>query len=388
MFENANVIAEWSFWISLGMLMYVYFGYFSLATLLTKIIGKPVKKEALETLPSVSMIVCAYNEEKHILKKVTNCLELDYPKEKVEIIIISDGSDDQTNDLLRQIESPFVRFHIMPKRTGKAECQNVAVSIAKHEVIFFTDATTMHPPDSLKTLIGNLSDPTVGCVTGRPIFNRNKGLTSEGLGRREKYELNLRLKLSALHSLFGAQDCMYVVPRDLYQPVRKDLDSGFVGPLKILQTGYRTVYEPSALAYVDRPVPSRQDEFIRRSRIVLRGIRGLLHMRKLMNPFRYGFLAISLISTRLLRWLTPIFLLIMLVSNILLLDSQFYLGVFYFQVGFYLTAALALILEKRSFPGKGSLSIPLYFCLISMSAAVGIARFLSGDTGQMWQTRR
>jgi len=246
----------------------------------------------------------------------------------------------------------------------------------------------MHPREALKILMANLSDPTVGCVTGRPIFNTNDGLTSQGLGKREKYELNLRLKLSSLYSLFGAQDCMYIVPRHLYQPVRKDLDSGFVGPLKILEKGFRTIYEPDALAYVDRPVPSRKDEFIRRSRIVLRGMRGLLHMWKLMNPFRYGFLAISLVSTRLLRWMTPIFLMMLLVTNVFLIDSNLYLVTLHFQVGFYITAALALLLEKKTFPGKGGFSIPLYFCLISMSAAVGIGRFILGDTGQMWQTRR
>ena len=181
---------------------------------------------------------------------------------------------------------------------------------------------------------------------------------------------------------------MYVIPRTLYIPVREDLDSGFVGPLQLLEKGYRTVYEPEALAFVSRPAPNIKNEFIRRSRIVLRGMRGLLYMRQLMNPFRHGFVAVSLISTRLLRWLTPLFLTLMMITNLFLLASSFYLITFTLQVGFYITALLALFIAQRGYRLIFPLYVPLYFCVLACSAVVGLTRLVAGESGQMWSTRR
>jgi hypothetical protein len=209
-----------------------------------------------------------------------------------------------------------------------------------------------------------------------------------GQTKREKYELYLRSKLSEVMTLFGAQDCIYAIPRELYVPVRGDLDSGFVGPLHLLGRGYRTVYEPEAIAFVNRPAPSIRDEFVRRSRIALRGMRGLLHMRHLMNPFRHGFVALSLISTRLIRWLSPVFLLLLFFSNLFLLGSGVYLFTFILQVAFYLTALVSFLFAQKGYRLTLPFYIPLYFCILACSATVGLRRLLVGESGRMWQTRR
>jgi cellulose synthase/poly-beta-1,6-N-acetylglucosamine synthase-like glycosyltransferase len=346
----------------------------------------PVRKE--DITPSISIILCAFNEAKHIEQKLTNCFEFDYPMDKIEVLVVSDGSDDETDEILARQTSTLIKSYRMPIQHGKSACQNLAASMAKNQVLFFTDATVMHPPDALKLLVRGLCDPSVGCVTGKPIFKRDAGPASMGLSKREKYEFYLRSKLGGVSTLFGAQDCIYVIPRALYQPVKADLDSGFVAPLQLLAKGYRTVYEPEALAFVDRSAPSMKDEFIRRSRICLRGMRGLIHMRHLMNPFKYGFVALSLISARLLRWLSPLFLMLLLVSNLFLLDSQFYLLVFLLQAGFYSTAMIALLIAQRGYRLRLPLYVPLYFCVLAWSATVGLKRLLAGETGQMWQTRR
>lgn len=381
-----SMIFETLFWLSVGTLTYVYFGFFIVLFALSKFRRRAVQKK--DILPSVSLIICAYNEEKHILKKIENCIVLDYPKELMEIIVVSDGATDATNTILKTMHDPCLKTHYMPQRSGKTACQNMAVTLSRHEILFFTDATTMHPPDALKRLLRSLYDPSVGCVTGKAIFKQDEGLTSKGLRKREKYELSLRSNLAESLTLFGATDCMYAIPRRLYCPVRNDLDSGFVGPLMILEKGYRTVYEPEALAFVDRSAPTVRDEFTRRSRIVLRGMRGLLHMRLLMNPFQYGFVALALISTRLLRWLTPVFLFILFSSNIVLLGSPFYATLFVLQAGFYLTAFIAFLFDWRGYRLGGVFSIPLYFCIMMGAATVGLKRLLAGETGQMWQTRR
>jgi cellulose synthase/poly-beta-1,6-N-acetylglucosamine synthase-like glycosyltransferase len=306
----------------------------------------------------------------------------------MEIIVISDGSTDDTDKLLGEINNPLVKTFRAPNQQGKTACQNMAFSVAKNEILFFTDATVVHPPNALKLLVHRLNDSSVGCVTGKPVFNRDQGPASLGQTKREKYELYLRSKLGETTSLFGAQDCIYVIPRKLYTPIDADLDSGFVAPLKLLERGYRTVYEPDALAFVDRPPPSIKDEFIRRSRIALRGMRGLLHMRQLMNPFKYGFVAISLISTRFLRWVSPVFLIVLFLSNLFLLETTFYLSTFVVQVGFYFTAFIAYVFAQKGLKLGLPFYVPLYFCLMVCSATVGLKRLLSGESGQMWRTRR
>src|SRR5262245_43994516 len=380
------MISQLLFWLSLGILVYVFFGFVVLLFVVALFHRKTVREQDL--CPSVSVIICAYNEEKHIQGKILNCLALDYPTDRIEIIIVSDGSTDNTDRILAAIKSPLVKNYRAPSQQGKTACQNKAVSMAENEILFFTDATVVHPPNALKLLVQRLNDSGVGCVTGKPVFNRDQGPASLGQTKRERYELYLRRKLSETISLFGAQDCIYVIPRTLYVPINADLDSGFVVPLKLLEKGYRTVYEPAALAFVDRAPPSIRDEFIRRSRIALRGMRGLLHMRKLMNPFKYGFVAISLISTRLLRWLSPVFLIILFLSNLFLLDTAFYFSSFMMQVGFYLTAFIAYAFAQKGHTLRLPFYIPLYFCLMVCSASVGLKRLLSGESGQMWPTRR
>jgi glycosyltransferase involved in cell wall biosynthesis len=347
---------------------------------------RPVCKE--DITPSVSIILCAFNEERHIRQKIQNCLEFDYPKDRMEIIVVSDGSTDRTDAILAELNEPLVRAHRLATQQGKTACQNAAAAMAKHEALFFTDATVMHPPESLKLLVRALADPTVGCVTGRPVFKRDEGAASLGQGKREKYEFYLRSKLGEAGTLFGAQDCMYAIPRQLYMPVRDDLDSGFVGPLQLLEKNYRTIYEPAAVAFIDRRPPTVYDEFARRSRIALRGMRGLIYMRQLMNPIRHGFVAISLISTRLLRWLSPVFLLLLFAANLFLLRDPFYRFTFLLQAAFYLMALAGYFMARRGHQLVMPFYVPLYFCVLACSAMVGLKRLLAGDTGQVWQTRR
>jgi cellulose synthase/poly-beta-1,6-N-acetylglucosamine synthase-like glycosyltransferase len=380
------MIFQLLFWLSLGMLVYVFFGFVLLLIVITLFRRETVREQGRE--PSVSVIICAHNEDKHIRQKLVNCLELDYPNDQVEIIVVSDGSTDNTDKLLVEFNNPLVKTFRVPNQQGKTACQNMAFSVAKNEILFFTDATVVHPPNALKLLVHRLNDSSVGCVTGKPVFNRDQGPASLGQTKREKYELYLRSKLGETTSLFGAQDCIYVIPRKLYTPIDADLDSGFVAPLKLLERGYRTVYEPDALAFVDRPPPSIKDEFIRRSRIALRGMRGLLHMRQLMNPFKYGFVAISLISTRFLRWVSPVFLIVLFLSNLFLLETTFYLSTFAVQVGFYFTAFIAYVFAQKGLKLGLPFYVPLYFCLMVCSATVGLKRLLSGESGQMWRTRR
>ena len=375
------------FWLSLATLSYVWFGFMLILLVMSLLSRKKVRQTYYE--PTVSIIVCAYNEAKSILHKIENCLALDYPHDKIEIIVVSDGSTDGTNDILNAYRHPLVRIIIMPQRAGKSACQNRAAQEARNDILFFTDATTMHPPEALRVLLKGFSDPTVGCVTGRPVFKRDNSMTSHGLGVREKYELYLRKKLSETQTLFGAQDCMYVIPRNIFVPTRPDLDSGFVGPLQLLEKGYRTVYAFDALAFIERRPPTLSDEFARRSRMILRGLRGLIHMRQLINPLRYGFTAVALVSSRLLRWLSPVLLLLLFLSNLFLLDAGIAYCVFFAaQILFYGAALAGYWYEKQGKSAGKLFSIPFYFCMLMCAACLALARLCTGATCQTWETRR
>jgi cellulose synthase/poly-beta-1,6-N-acetylglucosamine synthase-like glycosyltransferase len=380
------MIATILFWLSLGILIYVYFGFGFVLFFISKFIKKPIQKN--DILPSVSLITCAYNEEKHILRKIENCLELDYPKDRLEIIVVSDGSTDNTNNILKGINNPIVTICYMSDRNGKTECQNIAVEMSRNEILFFTDATTIHPPDVLKILLRSLYDPSIGCVTGRGVQNRDDSLISGGLSKRSKYRSYQRKKLHEVNTLFGAHDRIYAIPRRLYSPVRRDLNGGFVAPLQILEKGYRTVYEPEAVAFVARRAATMEDEFTRQSRMVLRGMRGLLYMARLMNPFKHGFMALSLVSTTLLRWLSPVFLFVLFLSNTFLLDAVFYWATFFLQAGFYVLGFTGFLLEKKAYRGSSLFHVPLCACVLLGSTSVALKRLLAGETGQTWETRR
>jgi len=347
---------------------------------------RPVHKQAIA--PSVSVVISASNEERHIAAKIEDCLRFDHPADRLEILVISDGSTDRTNAILATVRDPRVRVHVLPERLGKANAQNVGAGLARHAVLFFTDATTTHPPDVLRRLLPNLADPGVGCASGRPIFRTDAGGVSRGAEARFAFEMQSRDALGSIYSLLGAQDCVYAVPKALYRPVRPDLDSGFVGPLLILEAGHRTVYEPEALAFVERPAPDIGSEFARRSRIVLRGLRGVLALRRLMNPFAHPALASALLFTRLLRWLTPVFLLLLAGSNLALLDRPFYRLALLVQAVFYVLALAGYLAHRARLALPSALALPFYFCLLAASAAAGLWRLLSGETGQTWQTLR
>ena len=381
-----TLLAAVLFWSCAALLVYAHAMFPALLRLCAPLLRRPVVRA--EHLPGVTLVVSAFNEEKHIRAKIEDCLRLDYPADRLEILVVSDGSTDRTDAILATMTDPRVRTHRLPERGGKAAAQNAAAALARHEVLFFTDATTMHPPDTLRILLRNLADPSVGCVTGRPVFRRDEGAVSRGLEARFALEMGMRGALGEVYSLLGAQDCVYAVPRAYYRPVRPDLDGGFVGPLLVLEAGRRTVYEPDALAYVDRPPPGLRSEFARRSRIVLRGLRGLLHLRRLMNPLRRPFLALALLSTRLLRWLTPLFLLVLLAANLALLDRPFYRVTLLLQALFYAAAAAGAFLASRGRSGGPALALPFYFCLLAAAAAAGIARLARGETGQVWTTVR
>jgi glycosyltransferase involved in cell wall biosynthesis len=382
------VVFWWLLYLSIAALVWVYVAYPMLAGLIAVL--RPVRPRRLvgaaEPNPGVSVIVAVHNEEAAIRRKVENCLAFDYPRDRLEILIVSDGSTDGTDAILAESEALGIRAIIPGTRLGKTEAQNRAVRLAREPILFFTDATTIHPADVLRRIVSRFSDPDVGCVSGRAVFRDDQSLTSTGLRLKQRYDMMVRLLQGRADTLFGATGCVYAVRRDLYVPLRADLVSDFVEPLTILAGGHRTVYEPAAVGLVDRRPPDPRLEFARRSRIVLQGFRGIFHVRQLLNPRHHPFRAIALATQRPLKWLTPLYALGVFVASLVLAGHPFVRVLLAAQIAFYCAALVGWILERRGIRRPRAFALSLYFCIISLAALAGIGRLLRADTGQTWET--
>ena len=340
----------------------------------------------LKDLPSISIILAVYNEERVLRKKLENCMSLDYPAHKLEIIVTSDGSTDGTEAILREFEPRGVRIVITGSRVGKTDAQNRAVALARHEILFFTDATAIHPVDVLRKIVMQFGDPTVGCVSGKAIFRDDRSMVSTGVQMKQKYDRMMRSLQAEVGTLYGATGCVYAVRRALYMPLRADLVSDFVEPLKLLAAGHRTSYEPAAFGLVERKAPDLRLEFSRRSRMIHQGFLGIIHMRELLNPRRDIVQAISLLTQRPLKWLTPLYALSALAASVALADVPAVRGFLLLQVSFYGIALLAWILERLGMHPPRFFAIPLYFSIMGFSVVAGLTKLVLGERCETWET--
>jgi cellulose synthase/poly-beta-1,6-N-acetylglucosamine synthase-like glycosyltransferase len=374
----------WSLlWASAGALVWAYLLY-PLVLLFVGLRKRPLFPPPAD-LPGVSVILAAYNEGKILRRKLENTLAFDYPADRLEIIAVSDGSTDETDAILREHESRGVRTLIAGVRIGKTEAQNRGVAIARHPFVFFTDATTIHPPDILRRLVARFGDPGVGCVTGRPVFREEASLTSRGQRFKQAYDAWVRTLLSRADTVYGATGCVYAVRRDLYVPLRPDLDSDFVESLTLLSMGYRTVYEPQAVAIVDRRVPDPRQELARRSRIAVRSFRGMIYMRRLLDPRRDFFRAVSLATQRPLKWLAPLYLMGILTASLALSTVPAIRVLLLLQALFYGSALLAYALESRGIRLPTLFALPLFFCITCLASLAGLRELLRGEVRQTWE---
>jgi cellulose synthase/poly-beta-1,6-N-acetylglucosamine synthase-like glycosyltransferase len=381
------IVIEAIFWFALGAMGYVCVGYSLLLFMLSNLVRRrPVPRTV--PLPSVSLIVSAYNEEKIIGEKIDNCLSLNYPQDKLEIIVVSDASTDQTDMIIDRYTGDGVVLKRMPTRSGKTAGLNAAVPLAKGDIIVFSDANALYAPDAIQKLVRNFADPSIGCVTGD---SRYIHLESSYVGSSENtywdYERSLKMRESALGSMVGADGAIFAIRRHLYFPLRAEDINDFVIPLQIVSQGYRCIFEPEAVCY-ENAVVHFEEEFRRKVRVVNRSWNGLFRVKELLNPMRYGWFAIQLISHKLLRWLTPLFLGLLLVSSFLLSPLHWiYAGLAMGQAGFYALACLGGVLKRRHLHNRW-LSFPYYFLLMNIASLVGVYKYLRGEKINIWEPER
>ena len=379
------IVFEVVFWISSALIFYVYVGYPALLMLLGTAAGK--QQDANSNLElDVTLVISAYNEESVIADKIENCLAIDYEKTRLQIIVVSDASDDETDNIVMRYRNQDVELLRMERRGGKTAGLNEAIRIATGEIVVFSDANSMYLSSAIKNLVRNFVDQSVGAVVGESTYGDVSAGSETSESLYWQYETFLKRHETRLGSVVGGDGAIYAIRKSLYKPLPADALSDFVTPLQIVEQGQRCIYEPAAVS-VELAAGSFDKEFSRKVRIVNRAWRAMMSMRHMLNPAKHGLFAFEFISHKLLRWLVPFMLVMLFLSNWALINaSSFYRVTFVTQCVFYLFALSGFILRDRNPPIIAY--IPFYFCLVNFASAKGIFQAFRGTTYTTWSTPR
>lgn len=379
-------IAEIIFILSLIALFYTYIGYPIFVYLVSLI--RPLQVKRAEIEPTITILITAYNEEKDIRGKLENTLKIEYPREKLEILVASDGSTDKTDEIVREFTDQGVKLFRQEGRVGKTITQNNAVLQSSGEIIIFSDATTMYQQNVLREILPSFSDETIGCVAGKLIYvDKNDTTIGQGAKSYWNYETFLKEAESRACSLIGVSGCLYAVRRNAYKPMYAEACSDFLIATVIYEQGLRTVYEPNAICTEE--TNSKSDKEMKmRVRVISQTFNDLWINRKMMNPFFSGFYAIELLSHKFLRYAVPFFLILLFMSNAYLsINSLIFQLIFLLQIGFYSMALVAWFVERNGIR-LGALAIPLYFSLANLASLIGFYKFLRGEKLAAWEPIR
>ena len=371
------------FWTSLLTLAYIYVGYPLLVWILAWGFGRAPRRAP--TTPTVSLLIPAYNEEAHIAQKIRNSLALDYPSDRLEIVVANDGSTDRTREYVQRFVSQGVKQLLMPGHVGKCEMLNRTLPHLQGELIVFSDASSELEPQALRQLVRNFADTRVGCVSGLYRLKSRSDLRAEGEGLYWTYETFIKRHESLLHSILGAHGAFYAIRTSLFTPLEQSsINDDYLIPMRIVAQGYRAVYEPTAVAW-EREAASLRGEFARRCRIAVGNCQQLVALRHLLNPLR-GWVALCFFSHKVLRTIAPLLLFVVLVcsAGLPLPWSVWAIGM---QALLYGSALAGYVCQRR---GKSVrwLSPFLYFCLGNLAVLAGVLKYCFKRHTPAWERAR
>jgi poly-beta-1,6-N-acetyl-D-glucosamine synthase len=375
------------FWISLSVILYTYVLYFLITVLIARSkVKKLANPDAITTWPPVTLIIAAYNEERFISEKLQNSLSLDYPEDKFNVLVVTDGSTDATPELVKKFDKVLL-FHA-PERRGKIHAVDRIMKHIKTPIVIFTDANTTLNHQAVKNMVRHYEDNRVGGVAGekRVVSRELDNASGAGEGLYWKYESVLKKADSDLYTVVGAAGELFSIRTELYEsPPSDTIIEDFYLSMKIVGKGYRFVYEPDAYA-MEGPSATTADEWKRKVRISAGGLQAISRLTYLLNPFRFGVVTFQYLSHRVLRWtLTPVALVVVFVSNAILApSSNFYLFTFLLQGLFYALALIGHLYRNKKIPVKGFF-VPYYFTLMNLSVFSGLIRFLRGKQSVIWE---
>jgi len=361
---------------SLLLVFHAYFGY-PLSLLLLR--RKPTIKAPFE--PHATLIITASNEERRIRDKLENTLTLDYPREKLQVLVASDGSTDETNEIVRSYATHGIELLAFPERRGKESAQKDAVLHARGEVIVFSDVATRIDPLGLREIIANFADPSVGCVSSADrVIGRDGKPCGEGFYVR--YEMWLRDLESQVNSLVGLSGSFFAARDAVCHDFSGEMQSDFRTVLNSMRLGMRGVSDPGAIGYY-QDISDNRREFDRKIRTVIRGLTVFFHNLEFLNPFRYGLFSYQYLCHKLLRWLVPLFLFTAFMANAALSPhSVGYSMIFFFHLAFYGIALGGW--AAKSTPTHVIFKIPVYFVTVNAAIFVAWWRFIRGRRMVMW----
>jgi len=375
------------FWSALVVILYTYL-IFPVVVFLRGILLKRSYQTA-EITPRVSMIIAAYNEVRAIGAKLDNILSLNYPRHYLEVIIASDGSNDGTDDIVRKYAESGIKLLSLP-RQGKASALNAAVAVATGEILVFSDANSMYAPDAVRALVRPFADFEVGGVAGNQCYlaKDEQKASNDGESRYWNFDRRLKQFQSQSGNTISATGAIYAIRRSLFCPVPGGVTDDFVTSTQVIAQGKRLVFAPDAIAY--EPVAESSDaEFGRKVRVITRGLRAVLVMRELLNPFRYGFYSVQLFSHKVLRRLVVVpLLLLLIVSPFLWLHGRFYRYITLLQAVFYGCGVTGMLLRSSRIGRIKILSIPFFFCMVNAASFMAALNVLRGHRIERWEPQR
>ena len=375
-------------WICAGLLAYVYAGYPLLIAILAKL--APLFLDSAESsTPTVSLLISAYNERPVIAAKTENSLALEYPPGRLEVLVISDCSDDGTDETVQHYADRGVRLIRQNQRLGKSAALNLAVPQARGEIIVFSDANAIYQTDAIGNLVRHFSNPRVGYVVGNARYyekgsDASASAASEGL--YWKLETYLKIKESLFGSVVGGDGAIYAIRRELYSPLLPTDINDFLNPIQIISKGYVGLFEPAAVCY-EEAADTFSQEFRRKIRIVSRSLNVLRRVPVSMNPFKNTRHWFMLVSHKLLRWFAPVFMIVLFVASLALWQFPFYRVAAFLQIAFYAAAFVGWRWQSKNRLSK-IFSLPFYFCLVNLASLIGCVNCLRGNLVGQWTPPR
>lgn len=378
--------------IIVGLLVYIYFGYPLFLLMLARFFKDDEEGRGNNylsaNLPSVSLIIAAYNEEKIIEEKIRNSIDLDYPRGLFEIVIVSDGSNDETNNIIAHYAERYdvINFIKYFPRRGKANALNQGVLNSKGDILLFSDANVMYDKKAIKEITSKFVDCKIGGVCGKVLLYSSISKEVCGEGLYMKYERFIFKYESRIKTMIGTDGAMYAIRRELYLPLPPStiLDD-FVTAMRIAGSGFRVIYDEHAKGY-EEAASSIEKEFKRKVRIFAGGFQAFSILLSVLNPVRDPFLVFAFVSHKLLRWLSPFLLIVVLICNMSLLEYPFYLCIFLFQIFFYGCSLIGYFFPKsRKMP---IIYFPLYFTTVNIAALLGFFKFIFGLQKVTWGKSR
>jgi cellulose synthase/poly-beta-1,6-N-acetylglucosamine synthase-like glycosyltransferase len=363
--------------------VHVYAGYPLLLVAASRLRPRPVRSAPVQ--PPVTVIVPAYNEEGVIAAKLANSLALDYPPDRLDVLVVSDGATDGTNAIVEQHADARVRLLRLP-RGGKAAALNAGAAASKGDILVLTDADAMLERDALRHLVEPFADEQVGGVCGNKRQRRAGGdATAAGDGLYWRYEQWQKRLEGVFGSVYAADGSLYAVRRSLYVPITDPAQADDIAvSVRVVVQGARLVFAPHAVAWESAPSEAAV-EFARKVRVTNHSVRALLGLGRAL--WSQGFYSVELVSHKLLRHLAPFFMLALLAASIVLAGRPFYAAALALQLAFYATALAGLVLRRRRLGRARLLTVAYYFCFVNAAAFVGVLSVLRGTRLRAWTPR-